>query len=115
MLNLCLTVSPESTITSFPNMVLDVFPYNKFSLTCHVMVYPTTTVHSAIYQWTGNNAPQSNFSNTSPTVSVLSTSAGKSTYQCRVDVSVSQLNTAVTSTSTTVNVKGIKQSLVVHV
>ena len=110
MLNLCLMISPESTITSFPNIVLDVFPYNKFSLTCHVMVYPTTTIHSAIYQWTGNNAPQSIYSNTSSTVSVLATSAGKSTYQCHVNVTVSQLNTAVTSTSTTVNVKGLKNN-----
>ena len=115
MLILCLMISPESTITSFPNIVLDVFPYDKFCLTCHVTVYPTTIIHSAIYQWTGNNAPQSNYSNTSPTVSVFSTSAGKFTYQCHVNVTVSQLNTAVTSTSTTVNVKGIKQSLVVHV
>ena len=99
---------PATTITSFPNMVLNVFPYNKFSLTCSVAVYPTTTIHSAIYQWTGNNAPQSNYSNKSSTVSVLATSAGKSTYRCRVNVTVSQLNTVVTSTSTTVNVKGIK-------
>ena len=94
-------------------MVLDVFPYNKVSLTCSVVVYPTTTIHSAIYQWTGNNAPQS--STSTPTVSVLATSAGKSSYQCHVNVSVSQLNTAVTSTSTTVTVKGIRQPLVVHV
>ena len=45
--------------------------------------------HSAIYQWRGNNAPdQSNYSSTSPTVSVLATSVSKSTYQYRARVNM---------------------------
>ena len=91
----------DSTVTAVPSIVLNVFPYNMFILTCSVVVYPTTTP-IVTYQWTGNNVPMTNTSS----VSVLSNTVGSSYYYCNVIVTVSLLNTVISSDSAAVTVKG---------
>ena len=87
-----------------PSTVLDVPPYNTFSLSCSVSVNPPTT-HTITYQWTGDNVVQPDTANTT----VSATTAGSSSYQCNATVNVSMLNPVVASNTTTVTVRGRKQ------
>ena len=96
----------DSTVTAIPSTVLNVFPYNMFILTCSVVVYPTTTP-IVTYQWTGNNVPMINTSS----VSVLSNTVGSSYYQCNVTVTVSLLNTVISSSTAEVTVKGTWENI----
>ena len=91
-------VSPGSTVTASPVTVLDVSPYNNFTLTCNVTVTPPVTFIS--YVWSGMNVITMN----SSTITVLSTTTGTSPYQCSATVTVSGLTpvTAVNSTMVTV-------------
>ena len=93
--------SLDSTATATPSTVLDVSPYNNFSLSCSVFVNPPTTPNIT-YQWTGDNVAQPDIANTSAST----TTAGPSSYQCNATVMVSMLNPVVTSNTTTVTVRG---------
>ena len=94
----------DSTAMATPSTVLDVCPYNNFSLSCSVSVNPSTTPNIT-YQWTGDNAVQPDTANTTASA----TTAGSSTYQCNATVVVSMLNPVVTSNTTTLTVRGRKQ------
>ena len=91
-------VSPGSTVTASPTTVLDVSPYNNFTLTCSITVTPSVT--SISYVWSGNHVITMN----SSTITVLSTTTGTSSYQCSATVTVSGLSpvTAVSSDNVTV-------------
>ena len=96
--------SLDSTAMATPSTVLDVSPYNNFSLSCSVSVNPSTTP-TITYQWTGDNVAQPNTANTA----ALATIAGSSSYQCNATVMMSMLNPVVTIDTTTVTVRGKKQ------
>ena len=97
--------SLDSTAMATPSTVLDVSPYNNFSLTCSVSVNPSTPTPNITYQWTGDNVAQPDTANTSAST----TTAGSSSYQCNAIVMVSILNPVVTIDNTTVTVRGKKQ------
>ena len=97
-------LSLDSTAMATPSTVLDVSPYNTFSLNCSVFVKPFTTPNIA-YQWTGNNVAQPSTANTAASA----TTAGSSSYQCNATVNVPVLNPVVTNVTTTVTVRGKKQ------
>ena len=87
-----------------PTTVLDVSPYNNFSLSCSVFVNPPTTPNIT-YQWTGDNVAQPDTANTTASATIV----GPSSYQCNATVMVSMLNPVVTIDNTTVTVRGRKQ------
>ena len=95
-----------STAMATPSTVLDVPPYNSFSLNCSVSVNPSTPpIFTITYQWTGNHVTQSD----TAIISVSTTTAGSSSYQCSATVNVPMLNPVVTNDTTTVTVRGRKQ------
>ena len=96
--------SLDSTAMATPTTVLDVSPYNTFSLNCSVSVNPSTTP-TITYQWTGDNVTQTDTANTTASA----TTTGSSSYQCNATVTVSMLNPVVTSDTTAVTVRGRKQ------
>ena len=103
--------SLDSTAMATPSTVLDVSPYNNFSLTCSVSVNPSIT-SNITYQWTGDNAVQPDTANTTASA----TTAGSSTYQCNATVMVpSVMGSVVTSVTTTVTVRGRKQMFLLYV
>ena len=100
--------SLDSTAMATPSTVLDVSPYNNFSLSCSISVNPSTTPNIT-YQWTGDNVAQPNTANTSAST----TTAGSPSYQCNATVNVPLLNQVVTSDTTTVTVRGKKQMVLI--
>ena len=104
-------VSPGSTVTASPTTVLDVSPYNNFTLTCTGTVTPSVTP-TISYVWSGNHVTTMD----SSTITVLSTTTGTSPYQCSATVTVSGLTpvTAVNSTIVTVGGNVIVWRCFVH-
>ena len=89
-----------------PSTVLDISPYNNFTLTCTVTTNPSIT-HTTYYQWAGNSVSSAN---SATVTTAIDSTPGQYLYQCNATVTVAAQLSTVTIASNTVTVRG-KQTL----
>ena len=94
-----IVVSLDFTVTATPSTVLDISPYNNFTLSCTVTTNPAITLIA--YQWAGISVSSVN----SATITVYSSTPGQFSYQC--SATVAQLSTVPTA-NTTMTVRGMR-------